>query len=44
MLSKDHDMREIVVVIGLGYVGIPLAVEFGKIGETVGFDIIVVGI
>ena len=26
-------------VIGLGYVGIPLAVEFGKIREVIGFDI-----
>lgn len=26
-------------VIGLGYVGLPLAVEFGKIVEVVGFDI-----
>ncbi|MBX2914230.1 MAG: nucleotide sugar dehydrogenase [Cyclobacteriaceae bacterium] len=26
-------------VIGLGYVGLPLAVEFGKIMEVVGFDI-----
>ncbi len=26
-------------VIGLGYVGLPLAVEFGKHFHTVGFDI-----
>ena len=26
-------------IIGLGYVGLPLAVEFGKISPTVGFDI-----
>jgi UDP-N-acetyl-D-galactosamine dehydrogenase len=26
-------------VIGLGYVGLPLAVEFGKVFDTVGFDI-----
>ncbi|HHO69681.1 MAG TPA: Vi polysaccharide biosynthesis UDP-N-acetylglucosamine C-6 dehydrogenase TviB, partial [Gammaproteobacteria bacterium] len=26
-------------VIGLGYVGLPLAVEFGKKYDTVGFDI-----
>ncbi|HEV8512861.1 MAG TPA: nucleotide sugar dehydrogenase [Cyclobacteriaceae bacterium] len=26
-------------IIGLGYVGLPLAVEFGKIIETIGFDI-----
>lgn len=28
-----------IAVIGLGYVGLPLAVEFGKHQETVGFDI-----
>lgn len=28
-----------ICIIGLGYVGLPLAVEFGKIIETVGFDI-----
>ena len=26
-------------VIGLGYVGLPLAVEFGKIRSVLGFDI-----
>jgi UDP-N-acetyl-D-glucosamine/UDP-N-acetyl-D-galactosamine dehydrogenase len=26
-------------VIGLGYVGLPLAVEFGKVRETIGFEI-----
>ncbi len=28
-----------IAVIGLGYVGLPLAVEFGKTRDTVGFDI-----
>ena len=28
-----------IAIIGLGYVGLPLAVEFGKVFETVGFDI-----
>jgi UDP-N-acetyl-D-glucosamine/UDP-N-acetyl-D-galactosamine dehydrogenase len=28
----------IVAIVGLGYVGIPLAVEFGKIFPTIGFD------
>lgn len=28
-----------IAIIGLGYVGLPLAVEFGKVVETVGFDI-----
>jgi UDP-N-acetyl-D-mannosaminuronate dehydrogenase len=29
-----------IAVIGLGYVGLPLAVEFGKKVPVVGFDII----
>jgi UDP-N-acetyl-D-glucosamine/UDP-N-acetyl-D-galactosamine dehydrogenase len=29
----------IVAIVGLGYVGLPLAVEFGKKRETVGFDL-----
>ena len=28
-----------IAVIGLGYVGLPLAVEFGKKRDIVGFDI-----
>ena len=28
-----------IAIIGLGYVGLPLAIEFGKIFETIGFDI-----
>lgn len=28
-----------ICIIGLGYVGLPLAVEFGKISPTIGFDI-----
>ncbi len=31
----------VVAVIGLGYVGLPLVVEFGKHGRTIGFDIAV---
>ena len=27
-----------VAVVGLGYVGLPLAVEFGKVRPTIGFD------
>jgi UDP-N-acetyl-D-galactosamine dehydrogenase len=30
---------DIIGVIGLGYVGLPLAVEFGKVYETIGFDL-----
>src|SRR5262245_51368570 len=32
-------MNEKAGIIGLGYVGLPLAVEFGKVVDTVGFDI-----
>ncbi len=32
-------MTEKIGVIGLGYVGLPLAVAFGQLGPTVGFDI-----
>jgi len=28
-----------IAIIGLGYVGLPLAVEFGKVRPTLGFDI-----
>jgi UDP-N-acetyl-D-glucosamine/UDP-N-acetyl-D-galactosamine dehydrogenase len=28
-----------IAIIGLGYVGLPLAIEFGKVFETIGFDI-----
>jgi UDP-N-acetyl-D-galactosamine dehydrogenase len=30
----------VVAVVGLGYVGLPLVVEFGKLGPTIGFDIL----
>ncbi len=29
----------VVAVVGLGYVGLPLAVEFGRKGRTIGFDL-----
>lgn len=32
-------MNRKIAIIGLGYVGLPLAVEFGKITDTLGFDI-----
>ena len=35
-----HDLQRIkIAIIGLGYVGLPLAVEFGKKYPTIGFDI-----
>lgn len=33
------DKRKIIAIIGLGYVGLPLAVEFGKVRPVIGFDI-----
>lgn len=36
-MNNKSDIR--IAVIGLGYVGLPLAVEFGKKYQTVGFDI-----
>lgn len=36
-IQKMKDKK--IAVIGLGYVGLPLAVEFGKVFETLGFDI-----
>jgi UDP-N-acetyl-D-galactosamine dehydrogenase len=32
-------MSTVVAVVGLGYVGLPLAVEFGKVRSTIGFDL-----
>jgi len=29
----------IIAIVGLGYVGLPLAVEFGKHFQTIGFDL-----
>ena len=39
MFSKIKSGKIRVAVIGLGYVGLPLAVEFGKKFRTVGFDV-----
>lgn len=37
MINKLEDAR--IAIIGLGYVGLPLAVEFGRKYPTIGFDI-----
>ena len=37
--EPDMENAQIVAVVGLGYVGLPLAVEFGKKVPVVGFDI-----
>ena len=35
-LIKD---KSVIAIVGLGYVGLPLAVEFGKVRPTIGYDI-----
>ena len=37
MIHKNKDLK--LVIIGLGYVGLPLALEFSKIRKVIGFDI-----
>src|SRR6185503_11992921 len=40
LLSKMIERRAVVGVIGLGYVGLPLAVEFARVGlRAIGFDL-----
>ena len=39
MLEKIKSGKVKIALIGLGYVGLPLAVEFGKKYDTVGFDV-----
>ena len=39
MLSKISSEEIKLGIIGLGYVGLPLAVEFGKKFDVVGFDV-----
>jgi UDP-N-acetyl-D-galactosamine dehydrogenase len=38
-MDPDMDNAKVVAVVGLGYVGLPLAVEFGKKRATIGFDL-----
>ena len=38
-MRLDDNLEDLICVIGLGYVGLPLAVEFGKLFQTIGFDI-----
>src|SRR5690349_18689731 len=37
--NRDMTEKNIIAVVGLGYVGLPLAVEFGKHYPTIGFDL-----
>ena len=39
MSSVSMNHPPVVAVVGLGYVGLPLVVEFGKLGPAIGFDI-----
>src|SRR6185437_6839313 len=40
LLNKIHDRSAVIGVVGLGYVGLPLAVEFAKEGfHVIGFDV-----
>ncbi len=39
MLRKIKNREVKIAVIGIGYVGLPLAVEFGKKFDTIGFDV-----
>jgi len=38
MPPSDKDLNAVIAVIGLGYVGLPLAVELGKRRPTIGYD------
>ena len=37
--KEIKDKKEKIAIVGLGYVGLPLAVQFGKIVKTIGFDL-----
>jgi len=40
LLDRIHDRSAVIAVIGLGYVGLPLAVEFAKAGfHVIGYDV-----
>ncbi len=40
VLDRIHDRRAIIGVVGLGYVGLPLAMEFAKAGfRVIGYDV-----
>jgi UDP-N-acetyl-D-glucosamine dehydrogenase len=40
LLQRFHDRKAVIGIIGLGYVGLPLAVEFAKAGfHVVGYDV-----
>lgn len=37
--EQGRSLMSVVAVVGLGYVGLPLAVEFGKKRQTIGYDL-----
>ena len=39
LYERIRSRKERIAVVGLGYVGLPLAVEFGKLVPTIGFDL-----
>lgn len=40
LLARIHERRAVVGVVGLGYVGLPLAMEFARAGfQVIGFDV-----
>ena len=40
LLARIHDRRAVVGIVGLGYVGLPLAMEFARAGfRVIGFDV-----
>ena len=39
MVSKTSVIEKIICIVGLGYVGLPLAEEFSKHFKVIGFDI-----
>ena len=36
---RSFDKKDTIAIVGLGYVGLPLAVEFGKKMQTLGLDL-----
>ena len=39
LIEHFEKKHKSICVVGLGYVGLPLAVEFGKKYKTIGFDL-----
>ena len=39
LFIRSFDKKDTIAIVGLGYVGLPLAVEFGKKMQTLGLDL-----